>query len=163
MKHKLEVIQPVAIELWKQLKPYCTKIKIAGSIRREKPECKDIEVVLSPMDNSARNKIGLFLMQNGKIIKGKLSGRYVKATYKGFPVDVFIPQDRDYYRMLAIRTGSSEYSKGIAKAWVDKGYMGSEKGLVPRDNPEWTPLSWESEKHFFEWLGIEFLHPRDRH
>lgn len=164
MKHDLLTIQPVAILLWKQLKPFCKKIKIAGSIRRQRPQCKDIEIVLLPTDNSARNKIGLFLIKNGKIVKGKLSGRYVKATYKGFTVDLFIPQEHDYYRQLAIRTGSAEYSKKIASAWKKKGYEGTKRGLVEMSlhSDSTPPVSWTSEQDFFNWLGMEYLPPENR-
>lgn len=165
MKHALEIIQPIALDLWKELKPFCSKIKIAGSIRRQKAMCKDIELVMLPLDRSARNKIGLFLMQNGKILKGQLAGRYVKATYKGFKVDVFMPQPHDYYRQLAIRTGSDQYSKKIAQQWVKNGYVGTEKGLVLRSkHMEFNPaIQWTSEQHFFEWLGMPYVAPKNRH
>ncbi len=164
MKHKLEKIQPVAIEIWEKLKPHCDKIKIAGSIRRQASECKDIEIVLSPADNSARNKIGMFFIQNGNVIKGKFTGRYVKAIYKGFPVDLFIPQAHDYYRQLAIRTGSASYSKRIAFTWKEKGYVGTSEGLkeMSRSMDFIEPMTWDSERHFFEWLGMPFLKPSER-
>jgi len=83
MKHPLSKMQPIAIGIWNDLKPHCSKIKIAGSIRRQVSECKDIEVVLLPKDRSARNKIGTYFMQHGKVIKGKFTGRYIKCIYKG--------------------------------------------------------------------------------
>lgn len=164
MKHPLSKIKPIALELWEELKPYCDKIKIAGSIRRQKPECKDIELVLSPVDKSARNKIGLFFLKNGAIKKGKFTGRYVQAIYKGYIVDLFIPQSHDYYRQLAIRTGSAEYSKRIAIAWCDKGYTGTSRGLVEvsKQSEFVSPKTWTSERHFFEWLGMDYLEPSKR-
>ena len=164
MKHKLEKIQPVAIELWEKLKPFCEKIKIAGSIRRQASECKDIEIVLSPANSSARNKIGMFFIQNGRVVKGKFTGRYVKAIYKGFPVDIFIPQKHDYYRQLAIRTGSADYSKRIAFKWKENGYVGTSEGLkeVSNSSEFIEPKTWDSEKHFFEWLGMPYLPPVER-
>lgn len=46
----LAVARAVAEELVLLLAPYCTRISIAGSIRREKPTCKDIELVLIPKE-----------------------------------------------------------------------------------------------------------------
>lgn len=164
MKYPLLQIEPIALLLWKQLKPYCKIIKIAGSVRRRKDECKDIEIVLLPTDRSSRNKIGMFFIQNAKIIKGKFTGRYVKAVYKGYPVDVFIPQSHDYYRQLAIRTGSAEYAKKIATAWCEKGYVGTSDGLVEvsKQSEFVSPKTWTTEREFFNWLGMPYLEPKDR-
>lgn len=37
----------IALAVLELLRPHCIRIEIAGSIRREKPEVKDIEIVLS--------------------------------------------------------------------------------------------------------------------
>lgn len=163
-KFPLEEIQPVAIELWEKLKPHCKKIKIGGSIRRQRPECKDIEIVLLPIDRAARTNIGLIFLEEGTILKGTFGKRYVKARYRQYPVDIFIPQEHDYYRQLAIRTGSANYAKKIAKAWVDKGYFGCERGLIEKSlhSDFSSPKTWDSEKQFFEWLGMKYLKPTQR-
>ncbi|MGV6816132.1 MAG: hypothetical protein ACWA44_02545 [Thiotrichales bacterium] len=166
MKHSLEVIQPVAIDLWRALKPFCSIIKVAGSIRRQQAECKDIEIVLLPIDKSHRNKIGLFFLNQGiQPKKGSFKGRYVKLFYQGFPVDIFIPQEHDYYRQLAIRTGSADYSARIARTWKEKGYVGTKAGLIQNcmqveaDPSLVQPETWSSEQDFFDWLGMEYLTP----
>lgn len=161
---KLEQIKPIALEVWKEIKPFCTVAKIGGSIRREKANCNDIELVILPIDRQARNEIGLFFINSGaKIRKGKFTGRYVAITYKGVKVDLFIPQRHDFYRQLAIRTGSAEYSKKIAINWVKKGYQGTSDGLVlVAKNSELAP-EWSSERHFFEWLGMDYLEPKNRY
>jgi DNA polymerase/3'-5' exonuclease PolX len=38
----------IAMPIWESLKPVCDIRKIAGSLRREKPEPKDIEIVCLP-------------------------------------------------------------------------------------------------------------------
>jgi len=53
------------IILW--IKPYCRKIKIAGSIRRGEKNPKDIDIVLIPKD---RKKLEGFLMEKGKFVQG---------------------------------------------------------------------------------------------
>lgn len=45
---KLEQAQQIAEALKADLKPYCEKIEIGGSIRRKKPEPNDIELVCIP-------------------------------------------------------------------------------------------------------------------
>ena len=164
MIHNLTDIKPVALQLWRELKPHCKKIKIAGSIRRGLGTVKDIEIVCLPDGRKGRNKIGMHLLSTGKIVKGQMSGRYVKAIYKGYKVDIFLPQEFDYYRILAIRTGSAAYSKRIANAWKDKGYVGTENGLqeVSKRGHMLQSPTWKSEREFFEWLGMEYLKPINR-
>jgi DNA polymerase/3'-5' exonuclease PolX len=47
--HPLAEIEPVARELVELLRPVTTRIEIAGSIRRRKPTCSDIEIVCEPL------------------------------------------------------------------------------------------------------------------
>ena len=42
--------QKIANEVVNQLSPYCDKVEIAGSIRRQKPTVNDIDIVLIPRD-----------------------------------------------------------------------------------------------------------------
>ena len=166
MNYRLQDIQPTAIELWEQIKPHCLpgKCKIAGSIRRQCSTVKDIEVVCCPDGSSARNKIGMYLLDNAHIVKGKFTGRYVQLSYKGYPVDLFMPQSFDFYRILAIRTGSADFAKRIAWAWHEKGYIGTSDGLqeVSSRGHMLNPPSWDSEEQFFEWLGMEWVEPKNR-
>jgi DNA polymerase/3'-5' exonuclease PolX len=169
------------------LSPYCEKIDIAGSIRRERYKVGDIEIVALPK----KEFIPTELFGEGKwkvtkefteavhrvidnAIKGNTTGRYMQATLLGgITMDLFMPQPHDYYRILAIRTGSDDYAhKVIANSWVKGGWVGTDQGLrrrydcseTPagwkciRENPEVPPV-WGSEEAFFEWLEIKWIHP----
>lgn len=117
----------------------------------------------------------------GKIEKGSPDGRYMSLNVKGAKVDVFMPDPVDYYRQYCIRTGSAEYIRwNIADAWVKRGWCGTDQGLrritdcrevfSVTDKKKWQivnpngeqPPAWESEEHFFKWLGLEWIHPRFR-
>jgi DNA polymerase/3'-5' exonuclease PolX len=129
-----------------KLSPFCEKINIAGSIRRKKPDVRDIEIVCLPKTQIV-NSSDLFgtALQNsqidvdfilnvgmlGKIEKGSASGRYCKITLPHeIALDLFIPDAPDYYRQFAIRTGSADYSfKVIARGWRKIGWVGSDLGL----------------------------------
>lgn len=45
---RLERARQYAEALIEQMRPFCERVEIAGSIRREKPEVKDIEIVAIP-------------------------------------------------------------------------------------------------------------------
>lgn len=127
------------------LEPHCDRIDIAGSIRRQKAEVKDIEVVCLPKTEFVQTDllgggkiirtpkfaetINIF---SSKFIKGQLDGRMMQIELKGISpimLDLFMPLPEDYYRQFAIRTGSAEYSeKVIATAWCKKGWRGTYNG-----------------------------------
>lgn len=192
---KLQKAQFLANRVVEILQPHCQVVNIAGSIRREKPIVKDIEIVAIPKKIFVStdlfgggyhtpqaffvNAIGTF---TDEVIKGQPNGRYMQILLKGgcATLDLFMPTEEDYYRQLAIRTGSSQYSsKVIASAWVKKGWCGSDKGLrriidceakITGEKTRWhcinpdgeKPPVWHSEEAFFKWLGIEYIHPMYR-
>jgi len=144
--------QELADLLISELSPYCEKISVAGSVRRLRPEVKDIEIVcvaktfvrewdeqadiFSPIKHcTAIERVPEFaekVKEMGIIEKGNpVNGRYVKLVHSSrIPVDLFIVQDFDYGRQLCIRTGNYIYSKDvIATQWSRKGWCGTENGL----------------------------------
>lgn len=181
---KLDRAEILANRIVLQLIPHCDKIDIAGSVRRECPEVNDIEIVCLPKtvifskDLFGKPEVkrspdfieSLLLL--GKRLKGlPHKDRYVRLQIGDICVDIFMPQSFDYYRMLAIRTGSSDYSHmQIARRWKINGWIGTPDGLrlqVELDNPPYDgiytlPPEWESEKHFFEWMGVEYVEPKNR-
>jgi DNA polymerase/3'-5' exonuclease PolX len=123
----------------------------------------------------------------GEVLKGKFTGRYMKIEVKQvinavehtINVDMFMPQVEDYYRQLAIRTGSSEYAfRYIACGWRKIGWVGTEDGLRLRkecyqvDEKRWSvksdvyaprlPPVWKSEAEFFKWIDVQYLKPEHR-
>ena len=93
-------------------------------------------------------------------------------------LDLFIPQPDDYYRQLAIRTGSADYSaRVIAYGWRKIGWVGTSDGLrkeeqVEKRGEQWIcslpehevikPPVWASEQDFFNWLKVEYIEPQFR-
>ncbi len=117
----------------------------------------------------------------GTVIKGKPDGKYMQINlHQGIVLDLFMPDPWDYFRQYAIRTGSADYSaKVIAGGWKKLGWCGSDQGLrriVDCQNRstsgkmQWIcvnphaekPMIWESEEHFFDWLGVPWIKPELR-
>lgn len=127
------------------LQPHCIRINIAGSLRRERPEVKDIEIVCQPatVTQEVGDLFGASLVKVisprfvelvktlGQAVLGQPSGRNMKINLKqGITLDLFMPTPEDYYRQYAIRTGSADYAhQTIAAAWKRLGWCGSDKGL----------------------------------
>lgn len=192
----LKEAKDIAVKLCYQLQPFCEekRLRIAGSVRRKKLEVKDIEIVALPVCDIAKDLFGTpshwvrskgfidTVNSFGKIIKGKATGKYIQIELpEGITLDLFIPSPEDYFRQLAIRTGSSDYAfKVIATGWKKLGWCGSDKGLRkmnqciemkdPNGKSKWKcvkenadlPPIWESEESFLEWLKIPYLSPDKR-
>jgi DNA polymerase/3'-5' exonuclease PolX len=134
----------IGLSICKKLDPFTTFCSIAGSVRREKPEVKDLEIVCLPRVNEVSDLFGEVLsterskgfisevMQLGIIGKGDpKTGRYCQIMLPdGINLDLFIPVESDWARQYAIRTGSAEYAhKVLAVAWLRQGWCGTEDGL----------------------------------
>ena len=60
----LQQAQQIAERIKSELAPHCDRIEIAGSIRRKKPEVKDIEIVCIPKPYET----GLFASGIAKVV-----------------------------------------------------------------------------------------------
>jgi len=181
----------IANRLVELLTPFCEKINIAGSCRRGKSEVKDIEIVALPKVIILKDMFGwdegivrepMFektINGFGKVVKGNADGKMMQIELpEGITLDLFIPDDFDYYRQFAIRTGPADYSfKVIASGWRKLGWCGSDKGLrkmsdcveikSPEGKSKWKcvsenaecPPNWEDEKSFFEWINVKWVEP----
>lgn len=175
---KLEQAKPLAEEIVSLISPHCERIHIAGSIRRECAEVGDIEIVCQPKP-SHLNKLGMLLMDRYYRIRGKFHERQVRLRNVNpfIEIDLFLHRPHDYFRMLAIRTGSADFShRVLANAWSRKGWCGTDDGLRRVDqcqkgkDKKWhcitgtptLPPTWRDEEEFFKWLGLEWAEPRDR-
>lgn len=141
----LSKAKEIAIAICQRLQPHCEKVNIAGSVRRKKPEVKDIEIICLPKKviagtpdlfgggsvDFANANFQNEVRSIGKTLKGNSQGKYMQiALPDGINLDLFIPDSFDYYRQYAIRTGSADYSaKVIATRWRVKGWCGSDQGL----------------------------------
>ena len=182
----------LAVDICYKLQPFTERLNIAGSIRRQKPFVKDIEIVCVPK-KVACGQVDIFESVEGEVVVNEFSevinglgkihlgnpnGRQMKIELpQGIMVDLFMPQSHDYFRIYAIRTGSSIYSNLIiATAWKKKGWCGTDQGLrkiidcLQRNDKTWKvvnpngekPPFWISEQDFFEWLGIKYIDPMFR-
>jgi len=139
------------------LKPYCTRIEIAGSIRREKPEVKDIEIVAIP------GNIESFAREVNKLqkVKGEPTGKYTQRILpEGISLDLFIANEKNWGLIFAIRTGSVDFShKTLACGWVKKGYHSKDGKLIDKQGRE---IVLREERDLFDLIGIPFVKPELR-
>ena len=168
----MELLRAASIaEHWSgRLAAYCDRIKVAGSIRRKRPEVGDIEIVCIPKMVTVLD--GLFgtkkirhpgfaeALKGAVILKGDPSaGKYMQFNLpEGIKLDLFTTTRENWGFIYAIRTGSSEFSQFLAKRWVSRGYRGI-IGNLCRDG---VSVPTPTEKSLFDLLGLDVVPPEKR-
>lgn len=152
---KAKIIADKYVEM---LKPFCKRIEIAGSIRREKPEVGDIEIVC--IRNTKYLRSFWDAVDTLRKIKGSPIGRYTQRVLsEGIKLDLFMCEKDNWGLIYAIRTGSADYSHNVlAAGWVKAGFN-SVDGRLFKNGKE-VPVY--EEEDLFNLIGLEFVHPTKR-
>lgn len=147
------------------LAPVCSRLMVAGSIRRRKPEVGDIEICCIP------NPDTVFFPLLGKVIKdGPRFKQY--ELEEGIKLDLFIVLPPAEWGVLyTIRTGPPEFSRKIVtqrnKGGLLPNFMavkdgalwrGGGKGYTIGDQKIPTP----EETDFFQAIGLDWIKPEKR-
>lgn len=155
---ELEQAQAAAFRAMGQLALYCERIEVAGSIRRNKPEVGDVELVCIPRTR--------FLPQfceavkAWKKVKGEPTGKYTQRILpEGIYLDLFMVSRQNWGLIFAIRTGPADYSHLVlARGWVAAGYK-CEGGYLHK-NGEVVPVL--EEQDLYALIGKQWEEPWDR-
>lgn len=166
---ELNKAKAIAENLKSKLEPACERIEIAGSIRRQKANVGDIELLCIP-------KYFLTIDQLDREIKrlisqGILDYRYNKIGSRvygpknklllhcesGIGVDIFSTTEECWPVALVVRTGGEKNNVKIATAALRKGYRfhayGS--GFTTRSGG----IICRSEREVFEAVDLPYLEP----
>lgn len=172
----------VAQELQALLAPACSRIAIAGSLRRLKPEVSDIELLFVPRLSERQD--GLFdtkivdvcdeivqnLLASGVIVpRPNVHGhtcwgernKLAIHSPSGIPVDLFGTSEANWWVSLVIRTGSKETNLRLTTGANKQGAsLMAYGGGVKWSDGSVTPAI--SEQHVFAMCGIPYLEPPKR-
>lgn len=157
---------PIVQGMVEQLRPYCERIEIAGSLRRGKSAVKDGEIVAIP-------KPGLLAYVDEMVAHGGIDKAVYgdKQTYRWGPlyrgmqvgeikVELFLATEDNWGYQWWLRTGPAE-----ANTWIMK-YLSMKKAPVrARDGYWWwgdKKLRITSEEELFTLLGMPFVPPPGR-
>lgn len=163
MKHAKAL--KIALDVKEKLAPHCHKIKIAGSVRRNKPFVKDIEIVAIVKNWGDIFEDGIFhVVQKWPVIKGSFLRTFpLKYTQRMLPqgivLDLFFATPENWGMIYATRTGPAEYShKVLATGWVKRGYR-SVGGYLTKNGVQ---IPVYNEIDLYNLIGIEWVDPQLR-
>lgn len=171
IKMELKYAQDIANDVRNKLKPFCDRIEIAGSIRRERATVNDIEIVCIPkmitvqdgfFDVKLEKEPGFIkVVDSWQRIKGDArDGKYMQRMIDDkIKIDIFTATRYNWGLILAIRTGSADFSKYVlATGWNKKGFT-SLNGILRNDLGR---VQVAEEEDLFKLIGIDWIHPRER-
>jgi DNA polymerase/3'-5' exonuclease PolX len=157
---------------------HCERIEIAGSVRRLKPEVKDIEIVAIPKVTSVTDLFGESLGEISALedcIQGyrdafeimKNGPKYKKLMLpEGIAVDLFIVTPPAQWGVqFMIRTGPAEFSRWMVTKRMLGGALPNhcyvDKGSV-WDGKNGQQICMPEEQDYFRFCGLAWREPRLR-
>lgn len=174
MKNKMPLQQArnVAERIVERLKKHCTRIEIAGSVRRCKPEVGDIEIVAEPLPTYDLFNVATYDPHELDGVAWTDWGRLVKDGHKykqielldGINLDLFIVTPPAQWGVIfTIRTGSAEFSHRLVTTRQHGGLMPSNYRI--QDGAVWSNnhiIETPEEADVFNLFGVEYIKPELR-
>lgn len=177
----LEQAEQIARQLVEQMAPHCVRCEIGGSIRRQKAEVKDIEIVavadwewkqydlfaevqVNHLFEWAINASGIRWIKSGtsEIVdwQPQPTGKYWRGLLPaGIKLDLFITSLETYGLIYLIRTGSAEFSTALMSYAKTQTLYRVEGGWLMKGAEQ---VCTPDEERVFELLGLEYVEPNLR-
>jgi len=165
---KLEKARAIAAELKELLAPACNRIEIAGSIRRQKPDVGDIELLVIPRadyldkmlnDLMVQNILAMRLNKRGSRTYGPKNKLMVHPP-SGMGVDIFSSTEENWGMALFVRTGPKEWNIKAMSRFRQLGMQGHAYGGVTL--PNGITFACPTEVIVFNLLGWPYTPPEKR-
>jgi len=157
---ELEKTQVIANKILSVLTPYCEKIEIAGSIRRQRSFPHDIDIVAIPSNQGQfvyqLQQMGLIEMGGQKLIRVELQLGYLPGTM----LDVYVATPETWATLLLIRTGSKEHNIYLCTRARQKGMKLHADGSGLFRALE--RVAGDTEESIFKTLGLDYVIPERR-
>lgn len=181
----------VARALVSVLAPCCSKIMVAGSLRRRKAEVGDVEILYVPNVVALPDKGDLFavakpanaadyaldlLLEHGSLAKRPNSrgstawgekNKLAVHLESGIPVDLFAANHDNWWNLVVCRTGGRLSNLQVCAGAIAAGWKWNPYGEgFSRPNPErpgWLLIKpVSSEAEVFQFAGLDYLEPWER-
>lgn len=161
MTFELDYASGIAARFTSIIRPYCDAVAVAGSIRRKRPQVKDIDVVIIVNNLSG---LAMALLKRGEILTKKRidnGTKIIKARFEAVPVDIYIANKETWPMLLLVRTGSASHNKRLAILAKSKGlqFKANGEGIL---NGDGRKISGDTEESIFAALGLEYVRPEER-
>jgi DNA polymerase (family 10) len=141
------------------LKDITEKVEVCGSIRRERPEVGDIDIVCIPKNRfHVVGQILRKLPKPSKIIKD--GDKLIQIEYEGVQVDIYLANKNTFETIKLIRTGSANHNIKLCSLAKEKCWhlYADGRGLVDCDEK----LISNTEEGILKNLLGKWVEPKER-
>lgn len=182
-RYQAEVAWKVAQGLVTLLSHVCGRIEIVGSLRRNRTDVGDIELLCIPAIGYERGLFQGVMRKYDKLdraIKGLIKdtvlalrpnkngvtaygekNKLLVHLESGIPVDIFSTTDDCWWVALVVRTGPAESNITLSKAAISMGLRFNAYGSG-FTGPGDRKIVCNSEQEVFELVGLPYLKPEER-
>ncbi len=153
----LGYILPEANKIVENLRPYVSKISLAGSIRRKKETIGDMDILaVSPNPDTAMD-IFVKMESVDKVLARGITKSSVRLN-SGIQVDLRIVEEKSFGSALQYFTGSKEHNIELRKIAIKKGYKLNEYGLFKGEEQ----IAGKDEEGVYRALDLQWIPPELR-
>lgn len=136
--------------------PGCSKVKIMGSLRRQRPMVKDIDIVFAPGAMSTHQVVNLFRTFGRPVHHGEDMGAIV--TPSGIHAQLWPVEAEEVWGAAQLHfTGPRAYNISLRIRANHRGWKLSQHGLVERANERL--IAGRTEEEVVSALGLPWLAP----
>ncbi|MDE2099080.1 MAG: hypothetical protein KGL39_17635 [Patescibacteria group bacterium] len=182
----LDTAQRYAAHILGWLRPHCDRLEVAGSIRRGRPVCNDVDIVCIPClteykdllghVTGRQNQVHMFLLnyvadyqarhpgnmgqeQVRVISGGETVGKQMIVQLPKCQLDVWFATEATFASLLLCRTGSKEHNIWLCQRAVERDiHWNPYEGLSDQGGV----LPARSEEELYKHLGLAFIEPKNR-
>ena len=158
---KLEEASLLASQIVVNIKHFCDKIEVAGSIRRKRPEVNDIDLVAIPQMFMWTSFEAQLRPWAPKRLKhgNELQRFLIPLRVNTVELDIYRATPQTWGTILLIRTGSKEHNIKLCSRARAMNMMLSAKDGVIKDG---KVVASRTEEEIFRALDLDFVPPELR-
>jgi len=179
-KRPIDELRPVAEDLVARLRPACERIEIAGSIRRNRPQVGDIEIVAIPRFDDRPRAAQATLFEPERPPRSERVSRlweavdalgvayakrgpvYRQISWRGVRVDLYTCERGNWGWILFHRTGPGYLRAKIGSMLVARGFAAVDGWIWDARGLSIDRVETPEEEDVFRLLGIPPLTPDRR-
>lgn len=152
-KERGKFVKKLAKEIVRSIRPYCKRVKIAGSIRRGEKNPRDIDLIVIPKD---KKKLEEFLKKKGR----RMQGGEHEATFRidGVKVELYYTILEEFGATLLAYSSEAGAGIGLRMIAKRKGLKLNNHGLFRRGKR----IAGRTEKEIYKALGRPYKSPAER-
>ncbi|MBI4016584.1 MAG: DNA polymerase/3'-5' exonuclease PolX [Candidatus Aenigmarchaeota archaeon] len=138
--------------------PAVAKLEIAGSIRRMKETCKDIDILI--ISKKPKEIMEHFTtLHEVKYVLAKGETKSTVILDAGIQADLRVLEEKSFGAALQYFTGNKDHNVALRTIAIKKGYKLSEYGLFDKKGKY---VAGRTEEEIYKKLGLQYIEPELR-